>query len=73
MMKATAIIGQLGGFTSSVLLAWGYAPVKGTATWMTGDGSEFRKHQHKRVWMVPVGYVLLAISFLIGAIMTFLQ
>jgi hypothetical protein len=70
-MKVITIVGQLGGFVSSILLAWGYAPAKGTMTWTTGDGSAFRKDQPRRVLMVRIGYVLLAISFLIGAIVTY--
>jgi len=73
MIKAIAIAGQLGGFLSSVPLAWGYAPAKGTMTWATDDGSELRKHQKTKVWMVRAGYCLPAVSFLVGAIVTALQ
>jgi hypothetical protein len=73
MIKAIAIFGQLGGCVSSVLLALGYAPTKGTMTWTTGDGSEFRKNEKRKAWMLPAGYWILAISFLIGAGVTFMQ
>jgi hypothetical protein len=73
MIKVIAILGQLAGCLSSALLALGYAPVKGTITWATGDGSEARKGQQARAWMLPVGYATLAISFLIGAIVTYAQ
>jgi hypothetical protein len=63
MIKAIAIVGQLSGFTSSVLVALGYAPVKGTAAWAKGDGSEFRKHQtSKRGWCLSATWFLRSAS-----------
>ena len=72
-MKELALVGQVLGFVSSLLLAWGYSPPKGMMAWAAGDGSEYKKNAKRLEWITRVGFVMLAASFAIGVAVTLLS
>lgn len=62
-MKTLTIIGEFLGLISSLLLAWGYKPPKGTMTWAIGDGSQKSRSEAILKKIAISGFLLLALSF----------
>jgi hypothetical protein len=68
-MKWIAFIGELAGFISSILLAWGYQSPTGFL--MRDDGKpNTRERQARRELAIKIGFVALSLSFLAQAIAT---
>ena len=72
-MKWTAFAGELIGLAASLLLTWGYAPAKGTATWLDKDAKDFHRDSKLRAIGAKLGFAALAVSFLIQAAVTFMS
>ncbi|HVA89126.1 MAG TPA: hypothetical protein VNL71_04725 [Chloroflexota bacterium] len=64
---------QVLGALSSISLAWGYAPPKGTVPWLQGSGEVFHRDSRLRRCGVRIGFGALATSFGIQAIVTLLS
>jgi len=72
-MKWIALGGEVVGLFASLLLTWGYAPVRGTATWVGEDVDGFYRDRKRRAIGTKSGFGALAISFLIQAAVTLLS
>ncbi|MGH7121784.1 MAG: hypothetical protein ACREFP_22800 [Acetobacteraceae bacterium] len=72
-MKWAAFGAEVIGLLASLLLTWGYAPPKGTTTWISNDPEGFNRDSKRRALGAKLGFAALAVSFLIQAAVTLMS